>query len=126
GIALLQKNGFDLGGEHVHTLDDEHIIATAHRLAHLYESAAAGTLFTGENADIPGPVAQEREGLLGNGGKYQFALAAFRQDLAGVRVDDLSNEVVLIDVHTGLFAAFKGHARTAGFRKTVDIIGLDA
>ena len=69
---------------------------------------------------------QQGEGFLGDGGKDQLALAAFGQHLAGVGIDDLGNEVVLVDVHTGLLAALESHARAGGLGQTVDIICLDA
>ena len=47
---------------------------------------------------VPGPVADDRHGLLGERGEDQLALLAVRQHLAGERVDDLRIEVVLPDV----------------------------
>ena len=88
--------------------------------------AAAGALLPGQHTDVPGAVAEQGEGLLGDGSEHQLALAALGEDLSGVRVDDLGDEVVLVDVHARLLAALKGHARAAGLREAVDVIGLDA
>ena len=60
------------------------------------------------HTDVPGAVAQQRECLLGDGGEHQLTLAALGQHLAGVRVDDLSDEVVLVDVHPSLGGALEG------------------
>ena len=85
-----------------------------------------GTLFPGEGADVPGAVAQQRKRLLCDGGEYQLALAALGQHLAGVRVDDLSDEVVLVDVHPSLGGALEGDTGAGQLGEPVDIIRLDA
>ena len=86
----------------------------------------AGAGLAAQDADIARAVAQQRERLLGDRGEDQLALRALRQNLAGVRVDDLGDEMVLVDVHAGLCAALIGHARAGQLSQTVDIIGLDA
>ena len=86
----------------------------------------AGAGLAAQDADIARAVAQQREGLLGDRGEDQLALRALRQNLAGVRVDDLGDKMVLVDVHAGLCAALIGHARAGQLSQTVDIIGLDA
>ena len=107
-------------------LDDQHIVAAAARLAHLDVGAAARALFTAEHADIAGAVAQQREGFLGDRGEHQLALLALGQHFAGVGVDDLSDEVVLVDVHAGLRRALKADARARQLGQTVNIIRLNA
>ena len=42
-------------------------------------------------------VADDRQGLLGERSKHQFALAAIRQDLACQRIDDFGQEMILPD-----------------------------
>ena len=46
--------------------------------------------------------------------------------LSCIRVDNLRDKVILVDVHTRLLAALKGNAWTAGFRQAVDIVGPNA
>ena len=125
-IALVEEHRLDLAGEYVDAPDDHHIVAAAHGLGHAHEVAPAGALLPAQDADVPGAVAQERECLLVQGGEDQLALGAFRQHFPGLRVDDLRIEMVLIDVHAVLLLALEGHARPAGFREAVDVIGLDA
>ena len=79
-----------------------------------------------EHADVPGAVAQQGEGLLGDGGEHQLALLAVGEDLAALRVDDLGDEVVLVDVHARLGRALEGHAGAGQLGEAVDVIGLDA
>ncbi len=79
-----------------------------------------------QHADVPGAVAQQGEGLLGDGGEDQLALGAVGQDLAGVGVDDLGDEVVLTDVHAVLLGALEGDAGAGKLGQAINIIGLDA
>ena len=88
--------------------------------------AAAGTGLPGEDADILGAVAQEREAFLVEGCEDEFALGTFREHFTGLGVDDLCVEVVLIDMHACLLLALEGHAGAGGLCKTVDIISLDS
>ena len=125
-VALLQQDRLDLRREDVDALDDQHIVAAAHRLAHLDMRPPAGAVFMAQNADIARPVAQQREGLLRDRGKHQLALCAFREYLAGIGVDDFRNEMILVDVHARLRAAFIRNARAGKLRQAVDIIRLDA
>ena len=124
--ADLQQDFLDLGREDVDAADDEHVVGAAHGLCHTDVGAAAGALFPVEHADILGAVAQQGEGLFGDGGEDQLALGAVGQDLAGVGVDDLGNEVVLADVHACLLGALVGNTGAGELGEAIDIIGLDA
>ena len=86
-------------------------------------SAGAGGIV--KVGDIAGSVADKRESFLVDAGEYQLALLAGREHLAGVRVNDLGDKVVFIDVHALLFIALEGDAGTADFRKSVDIVGFE-
>ena len=125
-VALIEKHGFDLAREYVYTADDHHVVASAHRLAHLNKSSAAGAFFALENADIACSVAEKREGFLVKSGEYKLALAALGEHLACVGIDDLGIEVVLVDVHSALLLTLKRNAGAACFCETVDIIRLDS
>ena len=72
--------------------------------------ASAGALFAGEDADILSAVAQERETFLVKGSEDKFTLGSFGEDFAGLGINDLRIEVVLIDVHSCLFLALEGDA----------------
>ena len=88
--------------------------------------SSAGTFLSGQHADIAGTVTQQRKGFFCDRSKHQLALTALRQNLARIRIDDLRNKVVFIDMHTGLLAALEGHTGTACLCKTIDIVGLNA
>ena len=79
-----------------------------------------------QNADIARAVAQQREGLLRDRRKHQLALCSLRQHLAGIRVDNFCDKMILVDVHTGLRAAFIRNTRAGKLRQAIDIIRLDA
>ena len=124
--ADLQQHFLDLRGEDVHAADDEHIVGAAHGLGHADVGPAAGTGGPIQHADVAGAVAQQGEGLLGDGGEDQLALGAVGQDLAGVGVDDLGDEVVLTEVHAVLLGALVGDAGAGKLGQAINIIGLDA
>ena len=126
GITVVQQHRFDLAGEHVDAPDNQHIVGAALGLGHPDVGPAAGALLPGEGADIPGAVAEEREGLLVHGGEHQLALLSLGEYLSGIGVNDLRDEVVLVDVHSLLRGALEGDARPAELREAVDIVGLDA
>lgn len=109
-VALLEQDRLDLGREDIDAADDHHIIAAAHGLVHPDVGPAAGAFFPGQHADIPRTVADDGEGFFVQARKDQLAFAALGQDLAGVRVDDFGNEMVLIDVHPRLGLTLEGDA----------------
>ena len=95
--ALLQEHRLNLGREYINALDNEHIVAAATGFAHLHKGTSTGALFAGEYANVAGAIAQQGERLLGQGSENQLALGSFGQNLPGVGIDDLRNEVILVD-----------------------------
>ena len=69
------NRSFDLRREHVHAADDEHVVGTTAGLGHLDECTPAGALLAGDDADVAGAVAQEREGFAGEAGEDNLATA---------------------------------------------------
>ena len=100
-VAFLEEHCLDLAREHVDAADDHHVVASAHRLAHLDVRSAAGALFARQHADIARSVAEKRERLLVERGEYQLSLCAVGKRLACVGIDDLGVEVVLVDATPG-------------------------
>ena len=109
GVTFFEQNGFDLAREDIDTADDHHVIAASHGLGHPDKGPAAGAFLTGEDADILGAVAQERETFFIEGGEDQFALFAVRERFASLGIDDLDIEMVLIDMHAFLFHIRRQH-----------------
>ena len=91
-VALFEQHRLDLRREDVYALDDQHIVAAAHGLAHLDMRPPAGAVLMTQNADIARAVAQQREGLLRDRRKHQLALCSLRQHLAGIRVDNFCDK----------------------------------
>ena len=87
--------------------------------------SAAGTGFCIQHADVTGAVTQQRECLLGDAGEYQLTFGAYGKHFAGVGIDDLGNEVILIDMHAGLCFTLKGNTWAGDLRQAVDIVSLD-
>ena len=125
-VAVLDEDGFDLRREDVDALDDEHVVAAAHRLGHADVGAAAGAFLMREDADVARAVAHHREGLFVERGEYELALLSVGKDFAGVRVYYFRDELVLADVHSALLAALVADARAFEFGEAVDVVGLDA
>ena len=93
---------------------------------HTDMGTSAGTWFSGQIAKITGTVSDQRECLLCNTGKYQFTDLSLRQDFPCLRIDDLRNKVIFLDVHSCLFLTFKRYTRTGNLCETVDIIRFDS
>ena len=125
-IALLQQNRFDLGREYIHATDDEHVIAASLGFAHLNMGTSAGALLPGQYAEITGPVTDQRESFLGDAGEYQLSFFTLRKNLTGLRIDDLGNEMIFVDVHAALLFTLEGYTRSGDLGQSVDIISLDA
>ena len=106
-ITIVHKYGFDLRREYIDAADDQHIIGTSARFRHPDMRAAAAAFLACQDTDIFGAVADHRKCLFVNCRKDQFALCAIRQDLARIRINDLSYKMILIDMHSLLRRALK-------------------
>ena len=101
-----------LAGEDVHAADDEHVVGAARDAVHAGVGAAADAGIGAQPGDVAGAVTDEREGFLGERGDDQLAQLAFGQHLAGLGVDDLGQEVVVVQVEPRLrLDALAGHSR---------------
>ena len=79
-----------------------------------------GSRFSGR--DVARAVAQQRHRLLRQRREHELAVDAVRQHLAGRRVDDLDEEVVLHDVEAvARFGAFAGDAGADDLAQAVDV-----
>ncbi len=87
--------------------------------------SATGAGGVTDAGDIAGAVTDQRYALLGNGGNDQLTLFAFSNRFAGLRIDDLGNEVVFPDMQTMLFLnALNGHTGPHDLGQAVDINGI--
>ena len=82
---------------------------------------AAGALARDDAGDVARAVAHDRGRLAVDGGEHELAPLAVRQDLAGLGVDDLGEEVVLGEVQALLLHALDGHARSHRLGEAVDV-----
>ena len=97
--ALLgEQDVLDLARVEVGAADDQHVVAAAADRAHARERAAAGAALAGHAGDVAGAVAQQRQRLLGQRREDELAVGAVRDVAAGLGVDDLDEEVVLLHV----------------------------
>ncbi len=78
----------------------------------------------GEAGDVTGPITDEGNPLLGDGGDDQFPRGAGREECAAIRVDDLGNEMVFPDMEPLLrLLALDGDAWPHDFGQAVDVNG---
>ncbi len=87
---------------------------------------AAGAFLSGQGADISGTITHHRECFLVDRRENKLALGAFGKHFAGIGIDDLGNEVILVDMHAALCGALEGNAGARKLGQSVDVIGLDA
>ena len=121
------QDGFHLGGEDIDAADDEHVIGAPGDPVHAHMGPSALAGLGGEHRDIPGAVAQDGEGFLGQGGEHQFPFLAVGQGQAAVLIDAFHQEVVF--PHMQALAgdiAFDGDAGAHHFGQAVDVDGIDA
>ena len=125
-LLLLENDILNLGGEHIDTTDDEHVVAAPEDTIHTDEGTATGTLVVMERREVVGAVAEQRHALLGEVGEGQFSEGTLRERFAGVGVEDFRIEIILIEVGAALAFTLIAHAGTGYFREAIDIIGLYA
>jgi hypothetical protein len=64
GAVYVKKDGLDLGGKDVHTLDDQHIIGASQDTMHTVKGPATGTGTRQKTGQVPGPIGEKRCPLL--------------------------------------------------------------
>ncbi len=89
-----QQNMFNLRGEDIDAANHNHIIGSAFDLTGAGAGPAALAGLVGHADDIPCPVANQGNPLLGQCGNDQFAIVTFGHRLAGFGVDDFRVENV--------------------------------
>ncbi len=88
--------------------------------------AAARAGARNQGGDVAGAVTEQGHGLAAKRGQHQFAGLALGHRLAGLRIDDLDEEMVFPEVHAVLVLALERHARAVHFRKAVGIVNVHA
>ena len=89
--------------------------------------ASAGAALAGHAGDVAGAVAQQRQRLLGQRREDELAVGAVRDEAAGLGVDDLDEEVVLLHVQAvARLRALGGDARADDLAQPVDVERLQA
>ncbi len=122
----VHEHAFNLGRKHVNPPDDDHVVGPAGHLFHSHEGSAAHAWLGMERGDVAGAVANERIGLLAEGGEDQLAARPIGKRLSRFRVDDFSDEVILEQVQPGLpFDALVGHPRTNHLGEPVGVDGIN-
>src|SRR5690606_27383306 len=106
----LAEDLLDLRGEEARAVEEDEIVGPAGDSGHSGESSATRTRLRVDGGDVTGPVADQREPFLGDRGQDEFALAAGLDGLKRLRIDDLDDEMILVDVQPVAEVAFAGHS----------------
>ena len=118
-FGLPQDQFLDLRREQVHAADDQHVVRAA---GDLLDAPHRPRGRRQQARQVARAIADHRQRFLGERREDQFALLAFRQHLAGLRIDDLRIEVVLPDRQPvlGLDALLRDPG-TDDLRQAVDV-----
>ena len=98
GLGNGEQRVLDVRGVHVDASHDDHVVAPAAKAPDPRRRPAAAARLEGDRGDVAGAVAEQRHRLLEQGREDELALVALVERRTGLRVDDLDEEVVLVDV----------------------------
>ena len=76
GALYLEQRGLHLGGEHVHSTNNEHVVAAASDPLHPPDGSAAWACLRDQRGDIAGAVPKQRHGLLAQRRDDEFPFLA--------------------------------------------------
>ena len=125
-LLCAEECRFDLAREHVHAMDDEHVVGARGDAVH--DAHGATAMRTGAGAqprEVAGTIAHHRRAEAVERGEHEFALFAVGKGLERFGVDDFGIVVVFPDVETAT-TAVAGDARTRNLGESVDVVGDDA
>ena len=97
-LGNADQRAFHLGRENVDTPNFQHVVAAADDFMHPGGGAPAGAGLIIDPGDILGAVTEHGDPPLGQIGHHQLSGIARRQRLSRFRVDDLTQEMILIDM----------------------------
>ena len=118
--VLLADDRFNIAREHIDGGDDEHVVLTPEDVDPAVRSAALARRLV-DAADVAGAEADQRSCVLAERREDQLAGLAGRQDLAGVEIDRLHEDVVLRDVQAVvIFALCRARAENVG--QSVEVV----
>ena len=107
-----EQHALDLAREDVDAADDEHVVGAAEDARHARERPPAHARLPRERREVAGAVAQQRERLLRERREHELADLAVGNRRAGLGIDRLDEEVVLVDVRAA--QPFEALGRYAG------------
>ena len=112
--------------EYVDALDFHHVIGTTFDDVDEGVGAAAGAFARNDTGKVMRTVTDERCAFFHESRDDDFAPLAVREDLAGLRINDLEVDVVIPDMHVLGLGAVDADARSVDLSQSVDIIELDS
>ena len=112
--------------EYVDALDLHHVIGTTLDDVDEGVGAAAGAFARNDTGKVMRAVADERCAFFHESRDDDFAPLAVREDLAGLRINDLEVDVVVPDMHVLGFGAVDSDARSVDLSQSVNIVKLDS
>ena len=112
----------DVRRVHVDASDDDHVVPPAAQAADPRRRPAAAARLEDDGGDVARAVAKQRHRLLAERREDELALCALVERRAGLRIDDLDEEVVLVDVEAvALLEALGRDAGAAHLGESVEV-----
>src|SRR5690554_1420112 len=124
-LVHIQQHTLNLRRKQIYPTNNQHIVAAPRTLVHPDQSTSTGTFLKIQARQIARPVTNNGQALLGNGRKNQLAQLPLGQNLQSLRINNLRNKMVFINVQTTLVRTFKRNTRTNDLTQAININGLN-
>src|SRR5262249_16380708 len=98
-LRVLPDNILHGAGKHVHATDRDHIVCAAKTPSHQARpKPAAAARFAGQNAEITGPITDDRHSNASEVCQHQLPFEARLDRRKCFGIDDLCDELILVDM----------------------------
>ena len=125
-LRHFENDRLDLGGEYIDTTDNQHVIATSQNAVHTDQCASTGALIVVQGREVLGTIAQQRHTLFGKVSEHQFAGLARSNRLEGLRIYNLGEIMVFVEVSAVLARSLVTYTGTGKLAKSINIKSLDS
>src|SRR5699024_7883020 len=118
-LINLKEHFLYLCREYIYSADDKHIVRTSGDILHPACCTPALARFIHQSCKVSRPVSHKRQSLFAKTGHYKLSQFSRRKHFLCLRIDDLRNKPVFIDMHTAKLCTLTCDSRTAEFAHTI-------